>query len=95
MCCVTAVFIRGVPDGLQYRLVIQFLMVAAIVVANVANVFTMNTGVPPDPLGTNVPATWRDSGPNFIFVTGIGIAGATILLVLSLSYARYKRLLLW
>lgn len=87
------------PDGrlvgVQYRLVIQFFMVAAVIVANVANVFTINAGVPANPLGHNVSPTWRDARPNFVIVTCVGTPGAIILLAVLLAYARYKRLLLW
>lgn len=75
--------------------VMQFGMVAAMVVANVANVFAINPGVPEEELGRNDPATWRDNSTNFVLVSCIASAGAVVLLMILFSYLRYKRLLLW
>lgn len=82
------------PDcTLQYRLIIQFFMVAVMVACNVFNVFTMNLATTGLPLGT--AHTWRDLPTNFTLAAVITCAGCILLLFLGLMYMRYKRMLMW
>lgn len=77
----------------QYRLVIQFFMVAALTATNVFNVFTTNLAATGLDLGQG--HSFRDASANFTVTAVVSCAGAGVLLFLSLAYARYKRLLLW
>ncbi len=81
------------PSPAQYRLVIQFFMVAALVATNIFNVFTMNLGT----TGLNLGAghSFRDTPVNFTVTAVVSCAGSAVLLFLGLAYARHKRLLLW
>lgn len=81
---------------IEYRLVMQFAMLAAMVVANIANVLTINAGLPDVSGFANDGSTaWRDTSSSFVLVGCIASVGSVILLVTVFGFLRYKRLLFW
>lgn len=75
----------------QYRLVLQMVMFCVFVVANMANIFTMNLGIGYDTIGQG--KTFRDSYPIFVATCVVASLGSTAALAMLLFYMRYKRML--
>lgn len=75
----------------QYRLVLQMITFCVFVVANMANVLTMNLGIGYDTIGQGT--TFRDSYPVFVATCVVASLGSTAALVMLLFYMRFKRML--
>ena len=75
----------------QYRLVLQMFTFTCHVIANVANVFTMNIGIGEDTIGTG--NTFRDSYAVFVVTSVVTSLGSMTLLGLLLLFMRQKRML--
>ncbi len=75
----------------QYRLVLQMFTFTCHVIANVANVFTMNIGIGEDTIGTG--DTFRDSYAVFVVTSVVTSLGSMTLLGLLLLFMRQKRML--
>ena len=76
---------------MQYRLVLQMFTFTCHVIANVANVFTMNIGIGYDAIGTG--NTYRDSFGVFLVVCIVTSLGSVAVLALLLLFMRQKRML--